>query len=381
MKINLFKLFLCLFLLFILASTLFYPLRYLKYTLPLFAAPFFVFKGNTIKLNEYKYYLYLLIFYVFVIIILFLQGVIFNNLPDRFIPNSVFILSPLLFFVFIKPFYNPIQNPSYIKLILYACILMFLISEGPDLVVVVRDANYFGALLSSEFPTESNLAYVFGFLFLYFVLEKYPFRYKLIAVIFLLLCFKRVVLGATFVGIFVFFFASFLNLNVSKRRVWLVIIALFINLLFIQITILVVEGVYDQVVYENTGFSLDRLLMGRKTFYTLAFESIGYFSWFGAGLGRIDDVINNYYGIPINLHSEVLRNYLELGVIFFVIWIVLLFYQSIFSVKSIVFLCYLNILLLTDNVFIYFEIMFYFYLFMQFFLSEGLAKIKSKNYG
>lgn len=380
MKINLFKFFLFLFLLSILASTIFYPLRYLKYTLPLFAVPFFIYKGGKLEIDGYRYYLYLLIFYLLVIVVLFLQSIFLSNLPDRFIPNSVFIISPLLFFIFIRPYYNPTQNRSYVKLILFACILMFFISEGSDLFLVIKEANLMGALLSSEFPTESNLAYVFGFLFLYFILEKYPLHYKLVTFIFLLLCFKRVVLGATFASILVYSLVSFFKINVSRRRIWLVLIALAINLLFIQLTILIVDGVYDQIVYENTGLSLDRLLMGRKTLYTLAFESIGNFSWFGAGLGRVDDVINDFYGIPINLHSEILRNYLEFGVIFFVLWIVILFYQSIFSLKSIVFLCYLNILLLTDNVFIYFEIMFYFYLFIQFFLTERLSQIKSGYY-
>lgn len=378
MKVNLFKLFLCLFLLFILASTIFYPLRYLKYTLPLFAFPFYIFNRNGLRKDGYRYYYYLLVFYSFVIIVLLLKEMVQADLSARFIPNAVFILSPLLFFIFIQPFYDKKQNASYVKLILYACILMFFVSEGSDLLLVIKEANFFGALLSSEFPTESNLAYVFGFLFLYFILEEYPIRYKLIAFIFLLLCFKRVVLGATLASIFVYALISFLKVNVSKRRIWLVLTALGINLLFVQFTILIVDGVYDQLVYENTGLSLDRLLMGRKTLYSLAFEGIGNFSWFGAGLGSVDDVINDFYGIHINLHSEVLRNYLEFGVVFFVLWIVVLFYQSIFSLKSIVFLCYLNILLLTDNVFIYFEIMFYFYLFIQFFLTERLAQINSR---
>jgi hypothetical protein len=156
--------------------------------------------------------------------------------------------------------------------------------------------------------------------------------------------------------------------------------ALFINFLFIQVAIVIVDGVYDQYVYEKTGFSLDRLLMGRKTFYSLALDNLGDFSWFGGGIGKIDDIIKDFYGIPINLHSEVLRNYLEFGVILFVLWIVIIFYQATFSIKSTIFLCYLNILLLTDNVFIYFEIMFSFYFFIQLFISEMPSKIKPVRY-
>jgi len=380
MKVNLFYFFLGLFLVFMVASTVYYPLRYLKYTLPLFALPFFLKKKEKFTVSGYKYYYYQLFFYLALIILSFLRGLLQMDIAVRFLPNCIFILAPLLFFLLIQPFYNENQKTTYIRVILYASIFMFFISEGADLWSVISQASFVDAILSSEFPTESNLAYVFGFLFLYFFIEKYPLKYKIISLLFLILCFKRVVLGATLLSLIVNLIISLFKINVTKRRIVLVVFALIVNLLFIQIAIVIVDGVYDQNIYERTGFSLDRLLMGRKTFYSLALNNLGDFSWFGAGIGKIDDIIYDFYGIPINLHSEVLRNYLEFGIIFFILWIIVIFYQTTFSVKSTLFLFYLNILLLTDNVFIYFEIMFIFYLFVQVFMSEVSAKIKRERY-
>ena len=110
--------------------------------------------------------------------------------------------------------------------------------------------------------------------------------------------------------------------------------------------------------------------MGRKTFYSEVFNRAGNISWGGLGLGKIDDIMFNFFGIPVNLHSEVLKLYFEFGIIIFLLWLFLLFYKNLFSLKAAIILMYLNILLLTDNVFIYFEVMFYFYFFILIFLQR-----------
>ncbi len=379
MKINGFLAFLTLFLFIVLFSNVFYPLRYGKYLLPHFALPAF-FLGNHRKVHttEFKYYYYLLIFYSFAIVFLGTYHFTIKSIAGRFIANSIFILSPLLYLIFIQPLFREELVKRYVILILYFNILIFFITEGSDfLSIFTNGVSLFGAILSSEFPTESNLAYVFGLIFLFFVLEKYPLRYKVVALLFLVLSFKRVVLGATFISLMVYFVFSIFKIRTEKNRGTLVFIGVLVNLLFIKVTQVIVEGTYDNYVYEQTGFSMDRFLMGRKTFYSEAFDKAGDFNWIGVGIGRIDEIIYSFYGIPVNLHSEILKNYLEFGFIIFVVWLVILFYQNLLSVKTFIFFIFLNLLLLTDNVFIYFEVMFYFYFFTLIFLNQKKATLKA----
>ena len=140
--------------------------------------------------------------------------------------------------------------------------------------------------------------------------------------------------------------------------------ALLANLIIIYGAQLLVSGAFDQYVLDYTGLSSDAFLLGRKTFYSEVFERFGSYNLAGLGLGKVDDALFNFLGYSMNLHSELIKNYLEFGLIIFLIWMSLLIYRNLFSNKSFVFLVYFNILIVTDNIFIYFHGMFYFYFFI-----------------
>jgi hypothetical protein len=377
MKINGFIAFLLLFLFVVVVASFYEPLRYLKYTLPLVSLLVYLTRSNfVLDRGIYRYYSTFLFFYLTIIAYLLIQNILTGTLSDRFIPNAVFIISPLLFIILIIPYYNQEKTHQYVKAILIINVIVFCFEEGNDLMKVLTDLDVLkSALFSSDIPTENQLAFVFGFLVLYFLMEKKHKLFLLISLILFILCFKRVVIGAVIACVLTYYFLSLFRIDVSKHQKFWTFCGVVFNLLYIKLTQIMVSGAFDKKVEEQTGFSTDQFFMGRKTFYTAAFEEAGPINWFGLGLGQIDDIIFKSYGLKMNLHSEILKNYFEFGAILFLIWLILFFYKNLFSNRAALLLLYLNILMLTDNVFIYFEVMFYFY----FFVLIALTKTISKN--
>lgn len=366
----------------VLLTSIFYPLRYIRYILPIVPLLFFASAGKLrIERQTMSYFSTFLLFYFVVVFYLLVQNLIFHSISERFFPNAVFVLAPLLFTTLALPFFRLEMAEKYVKLILVVNILVFFLEEGRDVLYVISNVSAIkGAIISSELSTENHLAFVFGFLLIYFVMEKYSLWYKLIVLVFFLLCFKRIVLAAILVCIPAYWIINYFKWNVGKYRQLLVWIGVGVNLLYIKITQLLVSGQFDQVIKQYTGISSDQFLMGRKTFFSEAFDKAGGMNLWGLGLGKIDDIIFRFYGARMNLHSEILKNYFEFGLPLFLVWIFLIYSKNLFSNKSAILLLYLNILLLTDNVFIYFDIMFYFYFFILIYLKEKNATPNPLNH-
>ena len=176
MKVNGFFLFLIIFLATLVLASIFYPLRYIKYLLPFLPLPFyFNSKKTAVDRSVLKYYYSFIIFYGCAILFLLIQNLFFTSLSERFLPNAIFILSPLLFLTLILPYFHSEKIHEYVRLLFVVNIFIFFYEEGTDLVsVLTNPGNLKTALISSEFPTESNLAYPFGFFLIYFFVEKYP---------------------------------------------------------------------------------------------------------------------------------------------------------------------------------------------------------------
>lgn len=373
MKLDRFLFYLVCFLLVMIMTSLYYPLRYVKYALPLLPLFLIHTRKSIIDKRILSYYLTFIVFYGVLIIYLLIQNLVIFDISARFFPNAVFIITPLLFILLLLPYFNPDKIRRYVLVIFYVNICIFLYEEFDGLVKVLTNFDLFAdALISSELETESNLAYVFGFLVLFFLFERHKYSkwYLILSSLFFILCFKRIVIVAVLLCVIINFIAFLLKINLSRYRAALTFFGLLANLFFIQFAYLITSGEFDQYIFEKTGYNADRFLMGRKTLYTNAFDAGGAFDLMGLGLGKIDDVMFKFYGVAFNLHSELIKNYFEFGLLFFIAWLLLLFYKTMFSNKAVIILIYFNILILTDNVFIYFDIMFYFYFFVLIYLSQ-----------
>jgi len=83
---------------------------------------------------------------------------------------------------------------------------------------------------------------------------------------------------------------------------------------------------------------------------------------FGLGLGRISDYLK-IAGVSLtNPHSDILKYFLEFGPLAFVLWIYGFYRLHLYNRYTIVLAVFLNVLFLSDNVSIYFSVMFLFYL-------------------
>lgn len=125
-KNSTFSILLISFLLGVLSSSIFEPLRYLKYVLPLLPCVlYFALDRKRILSNrmEFNYFVSFAIFYLVLIAFLFAQNIFYSNLPERFLPNAIFILSPLLFIFLFSPFFKKEEIKQYVLLIFHINVL------------------------------------------------------------------------------------------------------------------------------------------------------------------------------------------------------------------------------------------------------------------
>lgn len=378
MRVSVYYLFLWVFFISMLIATIYYPLRYFKYVLPIF--PLFLFfdkkKKVTVDRKFLSYYVTFLLFYLVVVAYLFFFNVLSQNLSSRFVPNAVFILSPLLFFILILPYFREDKVDSYVEWLFFLSILIYVFevrSNILDVFLVLKSLA--SAHMPAEATTESELGFVFGFFVLHFLLRGQKRIYLLVSILFFLISFKRIVIAGVLASLFFFLLLKLFKIETRKNKVAITIAGVLINLSIIYGAQLLVSGRFDDFVIEQTGLSTDAFLLGRKTFYTEVFDQFGSYSLSGVGLGKVDDALFALLGYPMNLHSELIKNYIEFGLILFVVWMSLLIYKNLFSNRAAVFLVYLNVLILTDNIFIYFHGMFYFY----FFILVALCPVRTKS--
>ena len=380
MKIGIFSFFLFLFLACKILESLYEPLRYLKYALPFLAFVLYFFVDSA-KL-DYNYFSYLntfFIFYLLVVVYLLIKVLSLGEFQERFIPNASFILLPLLFIYSISPFFKEKNIKEYVKVIFFVSIFIFIWLDGENVFLVVTNLGLLKeAVLSSTIITECALAYAMGLFLFYFITEKYPKKYIIASAVMFVLCYKRIAIGGFIIAYLCYYLSTnIFKIWIEKYKMIFVLIGVGANLAFIKLVSLIVNGDLDKIIYQYTGISANHLLMGRKTLYSIPMDHVGGMSWSGIGLGKVDMLLLEAFGEKHPLHSDILNNYLEFGVILFIIWLVLLFYKTSFSNKAFSLLIYFNIMMFTDNVFIYFDFMFYFYLFILIYIFQTLPKQKT----
>ncbi|GAB3784002.1 hypothetical protein GCM10028818_42850 [Spirosoma horti] len=126
----------------------------------------------------------------------------------------------------------------------------------------------------------------------------------------------------------------------------------------------IANGYFDDYLYSKFGLYTNALLQGRQVFYEIAIKNNNNM-FIGSGIGSIDNLLVKHsedVGNSANLHSELLRWFLETGIFSYFIWMYVFFKNSLKTHFSLLLFFFLFILLLTDNVFIYFDCMFYVYI-------------------
>ncbi len=380
MKIGVVQIFIFLLLTFILLENFYEPLRYLKYILTfILLFLYFFIKKAPIKSVYSSYLLTFFIFYLLIIFYLFIKVLIFDEYSNRFLANTALILFPLISIIMLVPFFKEEDIGGYVRIAFYFAAVVFVFLVSKNLFVIILDFSKFKkAVFSSEIVTENQLAFIFGLFLFYFIVEKKSKMHIILCAIMFVVSFKRIAIVAFAVSFVLYYLStSVFKFRAEKNKLLITLLALLINFLFIQIVFVIVSGGLDIQIEKYTNLSANQFLMGRQNFYKTVLDVTGNISWGGVGLGSVDQILFEKFKQPWNLHSDILKNYFQFGVIIFFLWIALLYLKTSFSNKSLSLLIYFNVLMLTDNIFIYFDFMFFFYLFVLIYLSQNPQLMKT----
>jgi len=372
-----FYFFLLLFSLCVFASSISEPLKYLKYGLPVLLAVVLLasskkinFRKSDFKYNpRYRYLIGLSSFYFLVCSVNLVKG--FSN--PRFYQEFYFVLSPLLFALllfYLRPAKNYLRA---VYLLFWGITAAFIAEKFPFFLDELRHPSILvDAFLTSELPTESNYAFEFG-LFAIVFLERRNKTYSLLSLLFLLLSFKRIAIAAVFIYVVLALFRKLFgqSFNPANRK-GLIFLT---NCLVVGVLFLFFSGTFDEMIENTFGVSSNFLTQGRYNIYQDIFHHFGHIDFLGFGLGAINTFLSNTGYELVNLHSDVLKVFFELGPVAFVFWIYF-FYKWSNSFLSTCLAIYINVLFLTDNVFIYFDVMFVFYITMIYGLENADAFVQ-----
>lgn len=347
----------------IIASVVWEPLKYLKYGLPIispilllvFQKRIFVDLYALKRLDGYRYLSGLLFLYLILLSVNVFVG--FRN--ARFFLEGFFILAPLLFSFFLF-LLKPESDILDVTRWLFAAIAISFFIERFDSILfsITHPGSIFGGLANSELDSESNFSFQFGmFLIIYAYHRKWLFA--ILSAVLMVLSFKRIAIAAV---IIIGLLTLVKKLSSGRldpiRNKWLIMVG---NLLVVTILFLFFTGVFDDLVMQLFGVSPNFLTVGRYDVYTDIFNHFGNVRFFGFGLGSINTYLSGAGYQLVNLHSDVLKVFFELGPPAFLFWIYM-FHKWPDNFLCAALAVYMNILFFTDNVFIYFDVLFCFYL-------------------
>lgn len=332
------------------------PIRYLKYLIPIIFL-FFVrfnskFRKSPILTKNLNLYLVLIGFNFFISLLKF-------NITFRFFEEAALILIPIITVIILVSYINrPIQE--IINAVFYSYAVVFVITNFHVLFSVNFFAQFADALKTSELATESWLAFPLGLFVIYFAQNR-DWRKLALASVLFLLAFKRISIAGVLAALFLYWV---INRNGVKTKklfnvyVWFLVL----NIALLLVLYNFISGNFNEIITTYTGISPNWFTQGRLSVYS---ETLAHFSdnfLFGSSLGSTNIFLNNTFENISFLHSDILKIIIELGFLSYIVWVLYFFKINLVNHKAIPILIYVNILFLSDNVFIYFDTLLVFYL-------------------
>lgn len=381
---NLFDFHLILFTLFIALPLIDPVLRYAKYTLPIIAlltllisSRFESARSRSPSLRTtLDYFHRWSIFYLLLIAYSFCVLATTGDLFFRFFANCFFMVSPVLAMYLVFHYFDPAKAQRYVRTLFWGFVIIFCLWKI-SVIPALRMELLIEALFTSQFPSENHLAFHFGLLSVYFVLSK-NLRYSVGAAIMTILCFKRIVFPAVILSVLICYLFDKAKLLDRKWKYAVIFVSVFLNLFAVHLSYQFAFGEYDYLITMLTDTSPNAFFMGRQFIYSNVLSQINGIPWLGIGIGKIDQLSFTLFNHPLNLHSDLLKNYFEFGTLFFVPWVCLLYFLNSASARMIALTIYMNTIFLTDNAFVYFDVVYVFYLLSGILLHEISAAAKEK---
>jgi hypothetical protein len=344
-------------------------LRYIKYIVA-FLAPFFVLpKRSYFKYVDELYYKNLFLI-VIMLTYSFLTIFIKRDLYQNYFEESVFITTPILFGFFLFKYYDIDKKEFYVKFLFWAISITYIVAffspdRGTDDPILVNPINLF--LKAEKTRGISTHGLYYGYFIIYFALKKNK-KYLIFSILFFLLASKRIAMGALLINYFIY--RTFNKNDVERAtRKFIPILMVIINLILVWVLFKYTSGEFNNWIFESTGTESGDLTTGRFWIYKVYVDNY-IFNWSGDGFGIVTKTLSDTYGMKYNFHSDVLKNFMEFGPIVFCIWIFYFYKINTRNLNTLMVTFYTNILFVTDNVFIYFDVLFLFYFFISIFIIE-----------
>lgn len=350
-------------------------LKYIKYIVAILS-PLFLLPGKVYFKFLDRYLLNNIILYTVIILISFLSIALREDFYQRFFEESVFILTPAIFTFFLFRYYNPERKDFYIKFLFWGIavsyfILLFVYNiQGLSFII-----NPYDFLINKERSlVNTSHSFYFVFFVIYFFFKKNN-RYLVFSLILFILSLKRVSLFGMLVVVVFYLFYKKKEFSGVNYKVILPA-AIIINLILVYLIYNFALGNYDYLFSTYTGRFSDDVVSGRKGIYFVFFEKFDLtkLSILGEGIGKVMDVISRYAGYKFNFHSDILKNYTEMGPVIFIAWIYFMYKINSRNLISLLYIIYINVLFISDNAFVYFDVLFLFYFFI------GISQIEQSEH-
>tara|TARA_B100002051_G_scaffold275875_1_gene321392 strand:- start:9582 stop:10709 length:1128 start_codon:yes stop_codon:yes gene_type:complete len=344
---------------------------YSIYSLPLITMflvlPYNVLTNNVNYNNDniiFKFFIVNIFISIFYIIInLISQNIFSRTFMELYFLNApiltVFLLSTL------KLDKSFLENKLKLMSIGFVCIYLFNVDFNLVkilfLIIDLCKNLFLDSSLAAEF--ESSFSFIFAFFSLLFFYKRQYLFFTFFS-IFTLVSYKRIALFGLFTCIIILIFLRIFNINFTNNKKKIAIVGLSMNLFLIYMFILIINGYFDYYVKLFFGKSLNFLMMGRMQLFSYAFEiNNNTYNIFGLGLGSLShSLTSNYFTKLTNIHSDILKTYIEGGLIIFCY--TFYFYYKLASVNSltVALLILFNFIIISDNIMIYFSTMFIFFM-------------------
>lgn len=252
---------------------------------------------------------------------------------------------------------NKVSKKQALKVVEYFCYLMLVVETIKNPASIIKlISNPVGFFIYSESDSESISSFIYGSLFLSFFISKNK-KMTFVTSVLLLYGGKRIVILSVLASILL----SIIYFKKNREKPYLIpIVFVGLSILYLVTIQLLIEGYFDYFILKNFGVSANFLLKGRVYNYSSVVSFLGGFSLLGSGPGYItyilkSGMVSTTAGL---LHSDILRIVLEYGIIMSLIIFGLLGKVASNNKYYFSITIYLFILLFSDNVFIYFEVIF-----------------------
>jgi hypothetical protein len=276
--------------------------------------------------------------------------------PDKYgLEDLVFLVAAIVPFLLTKNI-----KSSQLDTLFYMTIGSLLCQV---LVERARFQFYFSFKFSETF-FESGLSFIFGFYFLYYLIEKNYVK-TLFALLLMLFTMKRIALLG--VGVLIPF-------CLWRDKPLKPILLILINAIPILTIVSIITNNNVVAFFEETfGLNIHQLTLGRFTLWHDAATHVERNPFIGQGWGTTYlspvDEDGPYLIYKYNLHSDVLKVLAEFGLPFFLVFFYLFYFIK--NIKVQIFYIYFNILMFTDNVLIYTDILVFLFLFSEYYTTQS----------